>query len=235
MIARLQAGRDGKVIGRTDEGLVVLFSQPPSLEVKTVVLTAYQERFSPNTGKKYIKCFSWMTEEDYFILNLSRTLNVDQTQLKRCLQLYDAAGEEAFASSLLKLTGADVVLVQFNKFLILPHRTVFSLASKSIGKLEDYYFLPNKCYSDRFTMVVLDDAFEYFEALSVSKHFHYSFVSQAPSGSDADLIVLLPKNSGVLDKLIATKMTKIPKFIKKRIYLELLNITSGEVELNDAF
>ena len=45
------------------QGMIVLFSNPPS-EITQIYITAYQLRTSQR-GKKYLKCFQWLTKEQY--------------------------------------------------------------------------------------------------------------------------------------------------------------------------
>ncbi|RLI76049.1 hypothetical protein DRO97_01850 [Archaeoglobales archaeon] len=45
-------------------GMIVLFSNPPS-DITQVYITAYDFRTSQKTGKHYLKCFQWLTKEQY--------------------------------------------------------------------------------------------------------------------------------------------------------------------------
>jgi len=93
IIVQTLQGRDGKIIGevvtpkhfapreyskfqREDwyigEGMVVLFSNPPERVGDQVYIIQYQLRTSQRTGKNYLKCFKWLTKEQFEELRRQR-------------------------------------------------------------------------------------------------------------------------------------------------------------------
>jgi hypothetical protein len=64
-------GSTGDIVGRLDDGVIVLFSDPKPNWGDHVVLLQYQERTSQK-GRKYIKCFKWIKHPHPRLTELKR-------------------------------------------------------------------------------------------------------------------------------------------------------------------
>lgn len=239
--ARLQLGRDGVVIGRMDDGVVVLFSNPPPLKEQYVYLTKYQERVSANTGKKYIKCFEYLTESQFTQLRknseineVAKYLGISFDDVKKLIEL-KRLSPDAAATYLLKITNSQGVLYDSTNFMLLPSRKTIYIGNDT-AEVDEGPFLPDNIISDKFTFVVLDDAYESFEAIEIAEKLrsrgYIAFSFNSGSGSLVDLVVVLPRGD-LVDRIISIKNSRIPRYFRKRIYLEVLGLTDGEVVLND--
>ncbi len=253
--------------GNLGVGMIVLFSDNLRYSLKpyeNVYLVDYQVRES-RTGKKYVKCFRCLTEEQYGALkedaerrlkeieeeierqrireeveSAARELGVSAEAVRKAVELAKRGMYEAAWQVLVKESGALAALLapaQCYALFVFDARSAawvtlfFGETTRSV-KVEKC-FLPyeaytTKCISDDYAVVVLDDAFEGFEAREVAEALAQRGVPalyECPSSRNLGAVtVLVRRGSQLHRKLLAVKQTDMPEEVKKLVYCEVLGI-----------
>jgi len=255
-------GRDNNVIGIVKSancadgvasGMIVLFSNPPPPLNETVYLIEYQVRDS-KTGKKYVKCFKWLTEKQVEELNkrreeeekrraleeTSKILNIPVDTLMRCLDLDIRMAVEVLGRET-KRTVFGIGAGYWKCLLILLTHSkaiYIDVGTKVWAKIVDLPidFDVHEAYSEK-GVIVIDDAFEYFECREIAKALVKKGIPAVyyggESGAKNSVTIVLPKDSELFKRLLAIKQTNMPIDIKKLVYLEVLGISKKEVAISD--
>jgi len=230
-------------------GMVVLFSSPPSVGEK-VYLGRYVVRPSKKSpGRHYVKAFSWASDpreaarraharEIANVQAVAAELGVE-LRPEPVLELALTTDAGALAAVLHRATGKTVLASPYDVFILLNGRRGI-LVSRDFSwfepKILPFSALFDEIHSDEHGMVVLDDAFDAFEAAELARILvdrgTPALYTSPESGTLADVTVILPKSSKTLEKLLLTKKHQIPPGTKGMIYLEILGVRPEEISFS---
>ena len=241
-------GRDNDIIGMVrnsdvdegGEGMIVLFSHPPSEAGVAVILEKFEVRESQkNPGKKYVKCFQWITLEDFErIRDAERTgeleiIRQEQFQklaevgvvvdLEIATKLIEADQNEVFASLLIKNGAKAVFWDRWNFLVITDGESINVPIVDAVDSLDVYQ--SNNIISFDAKQWKVDDYLEAVILGDIPLPRNNPVMAIYSSGRK---ILLIPREFiGIAEKFRKISSSKLPPEMKEKLCLELITQMKG--------
>ena len=235
------------------KGMIVLFSTPPSPLVP-VWLQTYVVRDS-KAGKKYVKCFKYLKDQEHkklieelekrkkelenkiYVLDVAEKLKVSMEEASRIYKLLQEGKNDLLAHYFYRKYNCDAIIYSFKYFFVVKGMKALEIEDVGFNNIAiriTEKTLPcdspllDKCVSDKYTIVVLDDVFEQFEVIEVANALKEKNIPSmywcCETGSYSVLTILLPKDSQLFKKILAIKQSKLPRELKILLYCEALGL-----------